>query len=79
MVFMGVDVVNNKPVKWLVENSWGADKGDKGTWTLYNNWFDEHVYMVIVNKRHVPAAMLKVFNQPATVLPPWYPGAAGAN
>ncbi len=79
MVFMGVDVVNNQPAKWLVENSWGDDKGDKGTWTLYNDWFDEHVYMVIVNKRHVPAEMLKVFTEPVTVLPPWYPGAQGAN
>jgi bleomycin hydrolase len=78
MVFMGVDVLNDKPAKWLVENSWGADKGNKGTWTLYNDWFDEHVYMVIVNKRHVPADMLKVFDQPVTVLPTWYPGAAGA-
>ena len=78
MVFMGVDVVDNKPAKWLVENSWGTDKGDKGTWTLYNDWFDEHVYMVIVNKKHVPADMLKVFDEPITVLPPWYPGAGGA-
>jgi len=77
MVFMGVDVVDHKPVKWLVENSWGSDKGDKGSWTLYNDWFDEHVYMVIVNKRHVPAAMLKVFTEPAKELPPWYPGAGG--
>ncbi len=77
MVFMGVDVVDNQPVKWLVENSWGTDKGDKGTWTLYDDWFNEHVYMVIVNKRHVPAEMLKIFDEPVTVLPPWYPGAAG--
>ncbi len=77
MVFMGVDVVDNKPAKWLVENSWGTDKGDKGTWALYNDWFDEHVYMVIVNKRHVPAEMLKAFAEQVTVLPPWYPGAGG--
>lgn len=77
MVFMGVDVVDNKPAKWLVENSWGTEKGDKGTWTLYNDWFDEHVYMVIVNKRYVPEDMMKVFNEPITELPPWYPGAAG--
>jgi bleomycin hydrolase len=77
MVFMGVDVVDGKPAKWLVENSWGADKGDKGTWTLYNDWFDEHVYMVIANKRLVPEEILKVFGEPAIVLPPWYPGAEG--
>jgi bleomycin hydrolase len=76
MVFMGVDVVDNKPAKWLVENSWGNEKGDKGTWTLYTDWFDEHVYMVIVNKKHVPAEMMRVFDEPITVLPPWYPGAA---
>lgn len=79
MVFMGVDVVDNKPAKWLVENSWGTDKGDKGTWTLYNDWFDEHVYMIIVNKRHVPAEMMKVFDEPLTELPPWYPGAGRAD
>ena len=46
-------------------------------WTLYNDWFDEHVCMVIVNKKHVPVEMMKVFDEPTTVLPPWYPGAGG--
>jgi aminopeptidase C len=33
--------------------------------------------MVIVNKKHVPVEMMKVFDEPTTVLPPWYPGAGG--
>ncbi len=77
MVFMGVDIRNGKPVKWLVENSWGDDKGDQGKWTLYDDWFDEHVYTLIVDKRFLSKKVMKVFEEKAKVLPPWYPGAAG--
>ena len=77
MVLMGVDLQDGKPRKWLVENSWGDDKGNKGTWTLYDGWFDEHVYNVIVHKAHVPAETLAAFKDEAEVLPSWYPGAMG--
>jgi len=77
MVLMGVDLQDGKPRKWLVENSWGDDKGNKGTWTLYDGWFDEHVYTVIVHKDHVPAKTLAVFEEEAEILPSWYPGAMG--
>ncbi|MCK4293674.1 MAG: C1 family peptidase [Planctomycetes bacterium] len=73
MVFVGVDMRQGKPVKWLVENSWGKDKGSDGLWTLYDTWFDTNVYNVIVKKKHVPAEVLKVFEQPAKKLPPWDP------
>ncbi|MEX2216593.1 MAG: C1 family peptidase [Phycisphaeraceae bacterium] len=77
MTFMGVDVREGKPVKWLVENSWGAEHGKDGTWTLYDKWFDEHVFVIIVNKKYIPAEVLKVFEEKATQLPAWYPGAPG--
>ena len=77
MVLTGVDLHKGKPRKWLVENSWGAEKGNKGTWTLYDRWFDEHVYTIIVHRQHVPAKTLKVFKEEAEVLPVWYPGAMG--
>jgi bleomycin hydrolase len=75
MALMGVDLdAAGQPRKWLVENSWGDDKGDKGLWTLHDDWFDEHVYTIIVHRRHVPADILEQFNQDPTVLPAWYPG-----
>ena len=77
MTLMGVDLVDGKPRKWLVENSWGDEKGDSGRWTLYDNWFDEHVYTIIVNKEHVPAEIMAKFDEEPTELPSWYPGAMG--
>ena len=77
MVLMGVDLRDNQPTKWLVENSWGDDKGNKGTWTLYDDWFNEHVYTLIVDKRFLSKKVMKVFDEEATVLPPWYPGTQG--
>ena len=77
MILRGVDIQDGKPRKWLVENSWGKDKGNKGTWTLYDRWFDEHVYTIIVEKKHVPEDILAVFKEEATELPAWYPGAMG--
>ena len=77
MVFMGVDLRDGEPRKWLVENSWGGDVGKSGTWTMRNDWFDEHVYTIIVHRSHVPAETLARFDEAATPLPAWYPGAAG--
>ena len=72
---MGVDLSNNKPKKWLVENSWGKKNGNEGTWTLYDSWFDEHVYNIIVHKRHVPSEIMERFKDTPRELPSWYPGA----
>lgn len=77
MVLMGVDLKEGEPRKWLVENSWGDAKGKKGTWTLYDEWFTEHVYTIIVNKKHVAPDTLAIFDKEAEVLPAWYPGAQG--
>ena len=77
MVLMGVDLADGKPRKWLVENSWGAKNGSQGTWTIYNDWFDKHVYNIIVHKRHVPARIMKIFADQPRELPSWYPGAHG--
>jgi len=73
MVFVGVDTVGARPVKWLVENSWGTDNGNKGYWTMYDNWFDQYVYGVIVNKKLLPESVLAIMSTKPEVLPAWDP------
>ncbi len=73
MVFVGVDTLKGRPAKWLVENSWGDKKGDKGYWTMYDEWFDEYVYKVIINKKHLSKRVLDILKTEPIVLPPWDP------
>lgn len=73
MAFIGVDLIDDKPVKWLVENSWGTDRGDSGLWTMYDNWFDEYVFNLIVPKQYLPDEVKAIFDKPAEVKPVWYP------
>jgi len=73
MTFIGVDLRDGKPVKWLVENSWGSDRGHSGLWTMYDDWFADNVYKVMVHRDYVPAEVLKILEQPAIKLPVWDP------
>ncbi len=73
MVLVGVDVREDRPVKWLVENSWGAERGKGGYWDMYDEWFDLHVYNIIVRKEYVPKKVLKILEQEPIALPAWDP------
>lgn len=80
MTLMGVDLdADGKPVKWMVENSWGASSGHNGHLIMTDEWFDEYSFRLVVEKRYVPAATLKLFDQKPTVLPAWDPLFAGEN
>lgn len=73
MVLVGVDVREGKPVKWKVENSWGDKKGQKGYWTMYDDWFDKHVYDIVIKEKYLPEDVLAVYDEEPIVLPPWDP------
>lgn len=71
MTFIGVDILDGKPTKWLVENSWGSQRGKNGLLTMHDKWYEEHVFDAIVRKAYVPNDILKAFQGPAVELPPW--------
>ncbi|MCD4652474.1 aminopeptidase, partial [bacterium] len=72
MVLTGVELVNNKPVRWKVENSWGSKVGNKGYFVMTDKWFDEHVLDLIVPKKYMPKKLLELSKQEPAVLPPWH-------
>jgi len=72
MNLIGVDI-QEEPVKWLVENSWGSEKGSKGTWIMYDNWFDMNIYGIIVQKKYLPEDVIKISEQTPVKLPVWDP------
>jgi len=74
MVFTGVDLdEEGKPVKWRVENSWGDERADKGFYAMYDSWFDEHMFEVVVFKKHVPEEVARILEQTPIELEPWDP------
>ncbi|MBN2227858.1 MAG: C1 family peptidase [candidate division Zixibacteria bacterium] len=73
MALIGVDTVDGKPVKWLVENSWGDDDGAKGYFTMYDDWFDMYVFDVVIHRQYVPEKILKIFDREPEVIPAWDP------
>ena len=73
MTLIAVDIKDGKPVKWMVENSWGADSGYKGNLIMTDEWFDNYMFRLVVERQYVPADVLKMLDQKPTLLPAWDP------
>ncbi len=73
MLFTGVDVLDGVPRRWRVENSWGADKGKDGFYTMNDSWFDEYVFEIAARRSALPEALQQVLGTPPIVLPAWDP------
>ena len=72
MLFTGIYLnKKNKPIKWLVENSWGKDN-NKGMIYMFDNWFDKYVYQVIIDKKYLSRTILDIANKKDSIkLEPW--------
>lgn len=78
MTLMAVDLdKDGKTQKWMVENSWGASSGYRGHLIMTDEWFDEYMFRLVVDKKYVPASMLELMKQTPTKLPAWDPLFAG--
>lgn len=75
MVFMGLDYdeANNKINRYKVENSWGEDTGSKGFYVMSDEWFDEYLYQVLINKKHLSKEILSALDKEIIELEPWDP------
>ena len=74
MTLMAVDIDDEgRPRKWMVENSWGASSGYKGHLIMTDEWFDEYMFRLVVERQYVPQDVLDMLKQKPTMLPAWDP------
>jgi len=73
MALTGCHIADDAPVRWRVENSHGEDRYEKGYLMMTHDWFTQFVFEVVVDRRHVPAAVLAAAERPVTSLPAWDP------
>lgn len=72
MTLTAVDLdAEGKATKWKVENSWGAEwSQQRGYLIMSDTWFREYMFRLVVNKKYVPAKILKLSEQePIMVMP----------
>ena len=80
MTLIAVDLdEEGNPKKWMVENSWGPQAGWKGNLIMTDEWFEEYMFRVVVNKKYIPAETLKLMDQKPIMLPSWDPMFAPEN
>jgi len=73
MTLMAVDLdKDGKPLKWKVENSWGMT-GHNGHVIMTDEWFNEYMFRLVINKKYASEKILKAAEQKAIMLPCWDP------
>ncbi len=73
MVITGVNLENDLPTKWKIENSWGNERGLKGYYLMSGAWFDENTYQAVVHKKYLTEAELNAYQAEPVILKPWDP------
>jgi bleomycin hydrolase len=59
--------------KWMVENSWGESNGYKGHLIMTDEWFDNYMFRLVINKRYVEQKYLDMLQLKPVLLPAWDP------
>ena len=73
MLLTGVDLDDDQPTRYRIENSWGKDVGKDGFYVMTDEWFSEFVYQVVINKKYLSNEHLKMLDEEVIKLEPWDP------
>lgn len=71
MTLTGVDLVDGKPKRWKVQNSWGTKNGFKGYFVMSDDWMNKYVYEMVVRKEYLPKAQQAIDKKAPIALKPW--------
>jgi bleomycin hydrolase len=56
-----------QPIKYRVVNSWGPDRGDRGVYHMYAEWFDENVFKLAVHESVLDDEEREAYRHPEPV------------
>lgn len=71
MLLCGVNLVDGKPDKWKIQNSWGSDKANKGYYIMSDSWFEKYVYFASIDRKYLTEEQNKLYDQEPIVLSSW--------
>lgn len=63
MTFCGVHLENDKPVRWKIEDSYGDKEKVNGYYIMNDNFFNEFVLSVVVDKKYLSEKQLELLEQ----------------
>jgi len=74
MTLCAVDLdKEGRPLKWMVENSWGSSYGYQGFLIMTNDWFNEYMFRVVLEEKYIPSKYITMLHQKPIMLPAWDP------
>lgn len=68
MTLTGVYVENEKPIRWKVEDSYGDKEKVNGYYIMNDNYFDDFVITIIVDKKYLSESQSKLWEQKAKLV-----------
>lgn len=63
MTITGVQIEDELPKRWKVEDSYGDKEKVNGYYIMNDNYFDKYVFTVIINKKYLSKKQLELYNQ----------------
>lgn len=63
MVFTGVNIIEDKPQRWKIEDSYGDKEKVNGYYIMNDNFFDEFVLSVVIDKKYLSEEQKQLLDQ----------------
>lgn len=63
MAFTGVNLIDNKPQRWKIEDSYGDKEKVNGYYIMNDNFFNEFVLSVVIDKKYLTEKQLRLLDQ----------------
>ncbi|HBA37178.1 MAG TPA: hypothetical protein DCY94_00510, partial [Firmicutes bacterium] len=63
MTITGVHIEDGKTIRWKVEDSYGRETKKEGYYVMNDNYFDQYVITIVIDKRYLSKRLLDLYNR----------------